>query len=177
METPPAFEAPINVVPLDREPIARTSEASEPKMAKQAGLLLKLATVVLFFAAVASGALVGVSKFKVAGLTEAIGLSDTSGFALQGIGIKSIPTNAGKMTLAFNGVLKNNLAVTKTSPVLKVIIYDRSNREVRALDYQFPVAQVEAGKTLPFDPKIKNIPDSISRVVLDLGNPVEQLLR
>ena len=81
------------------------------------------------------------------------------------------------MKLVFTGAVQNTTTLPRAIPPVTVILYDRAGREVRSLEYQFPVAQLEGGKTTPFEPKMNNIPDSLSRVVLDFGNNVDQLLR
>jgi hypothetical protein len=56
-------------------------------------------------------------------------------------------------------------------------LIDKFDHQMSKLPYIFPVANIEAGKSLPFEPKINNIPDTLGLVVLDLGNSAEQLLR
>lgn len=148
---------------------------------KQAGPLLKLSTVFFIILMIASGLLVALPKIKrpeIAQIKEAIGLNDKSGFIFQKVDFKAIPSSTpGKMKLVFTGMVQNLAPIPRPSPAVTVVLYDRAGREVRSLEYQFPIAQIEAGKTIPFEPKMNNIPDSLSRVVLDLGNNVDQLLR
>ena len=168
---------------LDREPVVSPAFAAAPAavVKKQAGAVLKLSTVFFILLMVASGALVALPKIKLpqaAMIKEAIGMSDTSGFVFQKIDFKTVPTaTPGKMKLVFTGAVQNTTTLPRAIPPVTVILYDRAGREVRSLEYQFPVAQLEGGKTTPFEPKMNNIPDSLSRVVLDFGNNVDQLLR
>jgi predicted Zn finger-like uncharacterized protein len=169
--------------PLDREPVVSPAFAEKTVVVvkKQAGPALKLFTAFSLLLMVASGALAGLPRLKMPALVpvkEAIGLADTSDFIFQKIAFQATPSSSpGKMKLTFTGQVKNTRTEKRFSPPVTVTLYDRAGREVRSLEYQFPVTQVDGGKTLDFEPKINNIPDSLSRVMLDLGNPIEQLLR
>ena len=169
---------------LDREPVVSPQYASTTAavvVVKQAGPGLKFFTLFLILLMLGSGALVGITKVKhpaLAKLQDGLGLADNSGFTFRNVNFKATPsTSPGKMTLVFSGMVKNDVMVNRPSPPVTVTLYDRAGRVVRSLEYQFPITQIDAGKTLTFEPKIKNIPDSLSRVVLELGNNVEQLLR
>lgn len=134
---------------------------------------LKITTALLALFMVMGGALAAVSFL---GLSN-FGMADTSKFAFQDMSFTSTPLESGKIALGFSGLVRNDAATTRPSPIVTVILYDRAGREMRALEYEFPIASIEAGKTIPFEPKINNIPNSLSRVVLELGNGLEQTLR
>lgn len=91
--------------------------------------------------------------------------------------MKVTPTANRKQTLTFIGEVVNNSDKTMPSPVITIILIDKFDHKISALPYTFPVANIEAGKSLSFEPKINNIPDMLGLVVLELGNTAEQLLR
>ncbi len=126
---------------------------------------------------VMSAALAALPYLGLGKLAGNLGLAETKQYAMEKIGMKIVPTTKNKQTLAFVGEVRNNSDKTMPSPVVTVVLLDKFDREMSTLPYTFPIANIEAEKSLPFEPKINNIPDTLGRVILELGNNAEQLLR
>lgn len=144
---------------------------------KQAGAGLKIAVIILGLLMVTSAGLAALPHIQQPQLLANLGLGDTKHYAMQKIGMKVTPTANRKQTLTFIGEVVNNSDKTMPSPVVTIILIDKFDHQMSKLPYTFPVANIEAGKSLPFEPKINNIPDTLGLVVLELGNTAEQLLR
>jgi predicted Zn finger-like uncharacterized protein len=144
---------------------------------KQAGAGLKIAVIILGLLMVTSGGLAALPHLQQPQLLANLGLGDTKQYTMQKIGMKVTPTANRKQTLTFIGEVINNSDKTIPSPVVTIILIDKFDHKMSALPYTFPAANIEAGKSLPFEPKINNIPDTLGLVVLELGNTAEQLLR
>lgn len=175
-ETPSATDAILEQAEAVR-PVVKPAAASAPPAPVMAGPWLKIATVAVWCLVLITGIFAAVPLLGHAKLAYGLGLQPTHSFALEGMGMAVHPAKDKKLGLVFNGDVRSSAGETLPAPVVSITLYDHLDREMRTLDYSFPVANIEAGKTLAFDPKINNIPDSLSRVVLELGNAVEQKLR
>lgn len=171
----PTVSAPSPVEEMPRPPRPAPVVKIEPP--KQAGAGLKIAVIILGLLMLTSGALAALPHLKQPQLLTNLGLGETKHYAMQTIGMKVTPTGNRKQTLAFVGEVVNTSNKTLPSPVVTIILIDKFGSQMSALPYAFPVANIEAGKSLTFEPKINNIPDTLGLVVLELGNSAEQLLR
>lgn len=154
---------------------AKATKAPPPP--KAAGPALKIATVAIWLLAAGSVFLALLPMLGDSPLSRGLSLQPTRDFAMQEIGLSLKGGKDKKVGIVFNGAVLNLKAETKPAPIVTITLYDHLDREMRSLAYEFPTANVGPQGTLAFDPKINNIPDSLSRVVLELGNAAERSLR
>lgn len=145
---------------------------------KQARLGQKLAAVTMLMIGAVLQAVLALHYLGAGGtLLAGIGLGETRAFQFAPLTFEALPGQGDKFTLALSGEVKNTSSAALMAPPVRIALLDMHGRQISELDYRFPEGALAAGETISFQPKINNIPPSITRVKLDLGNSLERALR
>lgn len=149
------------------------------KPPKQASAALKISAVAMLMIGAVLQTIAFLGSYKMGGnLLAGMGLGDSSAYQFTELSFESIPATPGKFTLALSGGVKNISDKEMPPWPVTITLSDMHGRTVSELAYPFSDApSIGSGSTLPFQPKINNIPTSITRVTLELGNSLERSLR
>lgn len=163
--------------PLEQPKPKRTAVVVTPAP-RVAGPAIKLPAVAMLLIGAILQATLALHYLGLGGnLLNGIGLNDVSVYELQSVSFEKKPLGGDKFVLALNGSVKNTGALTAPTPAIYITLFDMHQRVVSELAFKFPTPQLQPGETAVFQPKINNIPASITHATLDLGNSLERSLR
>lgn len=107
-----------------------------------------------------------------------VGLFKTDGVELQNLEFKKFEDpETKKLILLVKGQVVNTTDERRKVPKIIIKLYDSNNKQMTSLEYKAPKERLKAGETIPFEPKINNVPDEVTKIVVDMGNFLELAVR
>lgn len=105
-----------------------------------------------------------------------LGLFETKDLKLSNLSFKKF-NEEDKLILIVSGEIENIGIQDKKIPYVLITLVDDKGNKMKDLHYRMNDQLVKAGEKISFEPKINNVPDKVSSMIIDLGNPVELMLR
>ncbi len=182
-DVPSTIEVPEDLP--DPEPIPEVfsapevGEIEEGKAGNTGKIIAILAAIFVF--GIVIGAFVAKDRIirawpGVEGLYSAIGLSGRPlGDGLKFRGIKSEREFAqGVEMLVVRGIIANTKAETRPVPLIKVSLFDASNREVRRVVFPPKLEQLPPGENITFKARLREPPPTARRLEVTFTRPEEE---
>lgn len=106
------------------------------------------------------------------------GVETTEGLVFSDVTMEREQGEGSKVKFIISGSVRNHASVTRTVPTVRVLLKNKQGKDVWSREY--PVkAPLKAGDIYPF--RITNVETSfagsVTSIVLDLGHPLELMMR
>lgn len=107
---------------------------------------------------------------------NAIGIYDDSNISLSNASAEKIDEGAGK-TLMLKGRIVNGSKISKAIPSLRITLLGSDNKRIQVIMLNSNDAPLAPGEGVDFENKISSLPETVGKVVMDIGNVVNLAAR
>lgn len=159
--------------PSSIDPIPAGGNLPAPIPAESAPLYIKFAFACSILLLLFTISLMASNKIlpHAAWYYSALGIQDDSGIALYNISAEKASEDK-KNELLIKGRIVNESSIDKSIPNVRITLLGEGREKVRSITLDSKNTVLAPGQGVDFENRVKELPDNVSTIVMDIGNRI-----